>query len=1408
MVSDSNILIIDDDSASLKTITRLYGAFNCKIQSVSNSKLAIKTLEKTTIHLILLEINLPENNGFEVCRQIKADHRFSDIPVIFLTSQINAQIRKQIFISGGVDYITKPFVEVELSTRIHTQLELFRIRKSLDIPDYERITELIKSEEGYRTLMHNFPNGAVLLYDFDLRFQIADGTGLSDFGITKADMLGKTIWEVFPPETCKIIEPDYRKTLEGKLVTSEVPYAGRMYYNYNLPVRDSDGKIIAGMVMTQDITERKRIEETLRESEEKLRLALEGAVADSWDMNLKTGELMYSDQWARHLGYKTGEVPYTIEGTTNILHPDDIPGNQKELEAYLSGKKPIYETETRIRRKDGTYAWILSRGKVVERDKKGNPVRLIGTNIDITERKTADEVLNYHKELLIEMGRVAKIGGWEFDPVTGKGTWTEEVARIHDLDPNDETNMERGLSFYQGDSRLKIENAIKEAIELGKSYNVELELITEKGVHKWIQTIGHPKVENGKVVKVRGSFQDITERKLVEEAIYHSEEQFRSLFMSMGEGFYLSEIIYDEHGNPCDYRYLEVNPKFEQILGLSRDQIIGKTYKELVPVDTTNWLDNYFKVARTGELATYEFYSAEYQKYFETYSYKPAKDQVTVFVLDITMRKKAEEELMKSNAFIQSIIEQSTQAMWISDENGTLIRINPACCKLLNIKAEEVIGKYNIFNDNIVEEQGYMPMVKGVFEEGKPTRFEIFYNTSQLKHLQLKGMADVVLDIIIFPVRDIYGKITNAVIQHIDITGRKQVEHAIKESEEKYRTLFNNNYTVMLIIDPQTGKITEANPAACKFYGWTSSEFKRKSITEINTLSKDAVLKKMENIRKEGHGHLFFQHKLANGEIRDVEIHSGPITIKGKSLLYSIVHDITEPSRTLALLHESEERFRKVFEEGPLGIAMAGFTDSHFISVNKAFCEMLGYTVEELKQLTFLDVTHPDDGKLDIETVRKLKEGLIQQQNTEKRYLKKNGEIIWCSRALTRIFSADGKTSYALAMIEDITERRKAAEKIREKDIQFRKLSSNVPDLIFQFTRRPDGTYCVPIASEGIRNIFGCSPEDVLEDFSPIARVIFPGDVTRVINDIEYSAKHLTIFTCEFRVKIPGREIQWIYSRSTPEKLPDGSITWYGFNTDITERKKAEEEISKLNEELELRVKERTSELELANKELETFTYSVSHDLKAPLRGIDGYSKLLMEYYGSSLNEEAQSFISTIRSSTLKMNQLIEDLLEYSRLERSEKRNEKVKLKALINSVLTLFNEALTEQKFTVNENVPEEIELIADSKGLTIAMRNLLENAIKFTRGNPNPGIEIGLKENKSSWIIFVKDNGIGFDIKYHNRIFEIFHRLHRAEDFPGTGIGLAMVAKVMQRMNGKVWAESTPGKGSVFYLEIPKPV
>ena len=253
-------------------------------------------------------------------------------------------------------------------------------------------------------------------------------------------------------------------------------------------------------------------------------------------------------------------------------------------------------------------------------------------------------------------------------------------------------------------------------------------------------------------------------------------------------------------------------------------------------------------------------------------------------------------------------------------------------------------------------------------------------------------------------------------------------------------------------------------------------------------------------------------------------------------------------------------------------------------------------------------------------------------------------------------------------------------------------------------------------------------------------------------------------------------------------------------------RRRAKEALDRLNAELETRIEARTAALNAKSRELESFAYSVAHDLKAPLRGIDGYSRILLEDYARSLDSEGRAFLQTIQNSTDEMNELIDDLLAYSRLERRELKSDRIEVAMIVNSLVEEKRREATERTvdFVVDVNGAT---IVADASGLAQSLRNYLDNAIKFTGKVPEPRIEVGSKENGETCLLWVRDNGIGFDMKYHDRIFEIFQRLNVTEDYPGTGIGLAIVRKAMERMGGRAWAKSEPGHGATFYLEIPKP-
>jgi PAS domain S-box-containing protein len=294
------------------------------------------------------------------------------------------------------------------------------------------------------------------------------------------------------------------------------------------------------------------------------------------------------------------------------------------------------------------------------------------------------------------------------------------------------------------------------------------------------------------------------------------------------------------------------------------------------------------------------------------------------------------------------------------------------------------------------------------------------------------------------------------------------------------------------------------------------------------------------------------------------------------------------------------------------------------------------------------------------------------------------------------------------------------------------------------------------------------------------------------------------LFDAEYSLTWPGSQRVLLSVNAAPLRDAAGELDGVVVTvSDITARKLAQAQILKLNTELEQRVVERTAQLEAANKELDAFSYLVSHDLKAPLRGIDGYSQLLEEDFHEVLGEEGRTFVRSIRRGAAQMHELIEDLLAYSRIERRSVANAVLDLRACIQSVAQGYAQEIAEHGAVLNIDVPA-LTVHADRDGLAIVLRNMFDNALKFSRDARPPTIQIGARAEADKVILWIRDNGIGFNMKFHDRIFDIFNRLQRSEDYPGTGVGLALVRKAVQRMGGRVWADSTPGQGATFFLEL----
>ena len=292
-------------------------------------------------------------------------------------------------------------------------------------------------------------------------------------------------------------------------------------------------------------------------------------------------------------------------------------------------------------------------------------------------------------------------------------------------------------------------------------------------------------------------------------------------------------------------------------------------------------------------------------------------------------------------------------------------------------------------------------------------------------------------------------------------------------------------------------------------------------------------------------------------------------------------------------------------------------------------------------------------------------------------------------------------------------------------------------------------------------------------------------------------------FDMEFPLRGADGQFRTFLTRVQPLKNSAGQVLqWFGTNTDVDELKQAEENVRLLNAALEVRVQERTAQIVAANKELEAFSYSVSHDLRAPLRAVDGFSQVVLEDYGPQLPEECRQNLQTIRNGAQKMGELIDDLLTFSRLNRLPLSKQAVDTGKLVRGVLDDLNGQREGRR--IDLRIADLPACQAEPALLKQVWVNLLSNALKYTGKREAAIVEIGCAMEKGRNVYFVRDNGAGFDMKYAHKLFGVFQRLHRAEDFEGTGVGLAIVQRVIHRHGGQIWAESAVNCGATFYFTL----
>ncbi len=442
----------------------------------------------------------------------------------------------------------------------------------------------------------------------------------------------------------------------------------------------------------------------------------------------------------------------------------------------------------------------------------------------------------------------------------------------------------------------------------------------------------------------------------------------------------------------------------------------------------------------------------------------------------------------------------------------------------------------------------------------------------------------------------------------------------------------------------------------------------------------------------------------------------------------------------------------------------------------------------------FFTPEHAEEARSDEERVMETGQPLVGKEEKE---TWQNGRETWALTTKMPWRDATGKIMGTFGVTHDITKRKQIESALRESEEHFRSLFENMLNgyafckMVFESDQPTDFIYLDVNKSfeplTGLKNVIGRKASDVI----PGIRESDPHVL------MTYGRVARSGVSEKFETYVESMKKWFAISLYSPKK--DHFVAVFDA---ITERKEAEADLQKLNEQLEHRVADRTAELQVINKELEAFTYSVSHDLRAPLRHIDGFSRLLKEEIGGQLDETSRHYLQRIQEGTTNMGRLVDDLLNLARIGRRELSRQVTGLHSIVNEVVADLNSETNGREITWQVGQLPFVE--CDPSLMKQVFVNLLSNAYKYTRPRKPAVIEVGQTRMNGDTVVFVRDNGVGFSMKYADKLFGVFQRLHRAEDFEGTGVGLATVQRIIHRHGGRVWAEAELDKGATFYFTL----
>ncbi len=1170
--------------------------------------------------------------------------------------------------------------------------------------------------------------------------------------------------------------------------------------------------------VVQDITKRKQAEESIKESEERFRSLANDMAAFVFTGDADINVEFVNRAWLEFVGLEAEAG--MGKAWENVTHPDDLEPMTTAYADAVANQKP-YDFEIRQRNASGVYCWVLWKG-VPRLTKEGAFNGMIGVGIDISDRKKAEQALHTQQ---VETERLQRL----YEAVTGN---TPDLIYIFDLNYRFTYANPALLSMWGKPWEEAIGKNLREnGYELWHAGMHEREIDeivltkktirgtgsfphTELGERKYDYIFSPVLNKEGNVEAIAGTARDITEISRAEEELLKREQQMRAMVETapFPIGVYIDKEMTVQFANQS---ILDIWGKGNDVFGKSIKQILPELgcqeiFKQLDSVYATGI--GYHAKNQQIDIVT----DGATSSFYLNYSFTPLADGngkiygVMNTAADVTDLNLAKITIQKSEENLRNTILQAPVAMCIFKGEHFIVDLaNERMFKLWGKTAKDVMHKPIFEGLPEAKDQGFEAMIQGVYRTGKTFSADGVPITLPRNGVIEQAYVNFVYE----PYREPDGSISGILAVAVDVTDQLTASKKIEESEGKFRSIFetmDQGFCIIEMIFDTTNKpvdyrFIETNPVFAKQTGFKNEI--GKTMKELVPNIEERWFEMYGEVALTGNAIRFVEGSEAMG--RWFEVYAFRLGDQSSKKVGILFTDITEQKKSQEHIEKIASTFKLATESANAGVWSLNIKTQK-IEWSDLHKKMWGYD-EQFTSLEYTDwhkLILPEDKE---RAFKKVEEAKDNRSIYDVDYCihRANDGALRCIRSVGKFYYNDfGEAETLTGISVDITEQKAAEEKIKESDNQFRTFADSIQNLAWI----ADADGWIFWYNQRWYDYTGITFEE-MEGWGWL-KVHHPDHKERTAAFIGEAWKKGEAWELTFPLRRYDGAYRWFLTRAYPVKDANGVIDrWIGTNTDITAEKS-------FSEALEEKVKERTHELyeknvqlEHTNAELSSFTYIASHDLQEPLRKIQLFSRHIVETEKFSL--KTQQNFNRIIAAGERMQNLIVSLLDFSRTSATELVFEPCNLNAIIQESRADLQLSIAEKQAVVEYiNLPT---INGSYVQLSQLFTNLIDNAIKYSKPNIKPQISITcsivdgqktshpLANQKSYHVIKIADNGIGFEKEYAGKIFEIFQRLHGKHEYSGTGIGLAIVKKIVSNHNGFIITESTPGIGSTFIIYLP---